>query len=220
MCGDGLLNIGETCDDGNRADGDGCSHLCLEESNWSCSEPIAPQAGAEMVRDGSFEHQALERAWRVTFDDYNPVYRYTESEIPEPSDGAFYLWFGGVPEEESASVSQVLTIPETASELTFDLLVGACDSDQDYLEVLIDNTSLFTTGTCSQTNEYVRQSVELSAFADGGSHTLQFRSEVFAANGSWSSFFVDRVSISDNQPLSGQPSVCAVTWGSNTGIRP
>jgi hypothetical protein len=192
----------------------------LAEPGWSCTEPIAPQTGSEIIRDGSFEHQVLEGAWRVTFDEYNPVYRYTASDIPEPSDGAYYLWFGGVPEEERATVSQVVAIPQTASELTFDLQIAACDSDEDYMEVLIDNTSLFTTGSCNVTNEYVRQSVDISAFADGRRHTLEFSSEVFAVNGSWSSFFVDRVSISDNQPLSGQPSVCAVTWRSNVSSGP
>jgi cysteine-rich repeat protein len=222
MCGNSLLDIGETCDDGNRADGDGCSQLCVQESNWSCTEPIEPQAGSEIIRDGSFEQQGLERAWRVTFDDYSPVYRYFEStEAGPPSDGVYYLWFGGVAEEEAASVSQVVVIPETATELTFDLLVGLCDSEEDYMEVLIDDTTIFSTGACSVSgDDYARERVDISPFADGSRHTLEFRSEIFANNGGASNFFVDQVSMLDNQPISGQPSVCAVTWGSNIGSRP
>jgi cysteine-rich repeat protein len=30
-CGDGIVDLGETCDDGNRQDGDGCSALCVLE---------------------------------------------------------------------------------------------------------------------------------------------------------------------------------------------
>lgn len=220
MCGNGLLDVGEQCDDANRTGGDGCSELCLQETSYSCTEPVAPQSGTERVRDGSFEQNAFLNVWNVSYDEYNPLYLYTDSDIPEPSDGLHYLWFGGVAEEESASVSQIVTIPETATTLSFDLFVDACDSDEDYMEVLIDRTPVFTTKPCLLTNDYERQSVDISAFADGRNHTLRFRSEIFAANGSWSSFFVDRVSISDNQPLAGQPSVCALIWGSNTANNP
>src|SRR5947209_7643464 len=38
-CGDGSLNAdkGETCDDGNTANGDGCSSNCLEEPGATCA---------------------------------------------------------------------------------------------------------------------------------------------------------------------------------------
>ncbi len=36
-CGDGLVEPGETCDDGNLLDGDGCSPTCEVEAGWSCS---------------------------------------------------------------------------------------------------------------------------------------------------------------------------------------
>jgi cysteine-rich repeat protein len=35
-CGNGLINTGETCDDGNTVNGDGCSAGCLVESGWYC----------------------------------------------------------------------------------------------------------------------------------------------------------------------------------------
>lgn len=41
-CGNGQLNEGESCDDGNQLDGDGCSALCQVESGWFCKDPIAP----------------------------------------------------------------------------------------------------------------------------------------------------------------------------------
>jgi cysteine-rich repeat protein len=34
-CGDGTLDMGETCDDGNRTGGDGCSPMCALEANTS-----------------------------------------------------------------------------------------------------------------------------------------------------------------------------------------
>ena len=46
-CGNGILDVapGETCDDGNRNAGDGCSGICEIESGWTCtSNPSPPPA--------------------------------------------------------------------------------------------------------------------------------------------------------------------------------
>jgi cysteine-rich repeat protein len=37
VCGNGIIETGETCDDGNFAGGDGCSAGCAVESSWTCS---------------------------------------------------------------------------------------------------------------------------------------------------------------------------------------
>jgi cysteine-rich repeat protein len=37
VCGDGAVETGETCDDGNTTDGDGCSATCQIESGSVCS---------------------------------------------------------------------------------------------------------------------------------------------------------------------------------------
>ncbi len=37
-CGNGLVEIGESCDDGDIVEGDGCSAVCTINSGWSCSE--------------------------------------------------------------------------------------------------------------------------------------------------------------------------------------
>ncbi|CAD8126709.1 unnamed protein product [Paramecium sonneborni] len=36
LCGDGVLELSEECDDGNILSNDGCSNLCQIESNWIC----------------------------------------------------------------------------------------------------------------------------------------------------------------------------------------
>ena len=38
LCGDGLVRLDETCDDGNLEDDDGCSATCDVEPFWSCDE--------------------------------------------------------------------------------------------------------------------------------------------------------------------------------------
>jgi cysteine-rich repeat protein len=37
ICGNGVVESGEQCDDFNTASGDGCSATCMIESGWSCS---------------------------------------------------------------------------------------------------------------------------------------------------------------------------------------
>ncbi len=39
VCGNGKLETGELCDDGNVRSGDGCSSTCLLEAGWKCSTP-------------------------------------------------------------------------------------------------------------------------------------------------------------------------------------
>jgi cysteine-rich repeat protein len=56
-CGDGLVDPGEQCDDGNRAPGDGCSAACTVESCRTCSgEPsvCTPRADGTSCSDGVF----------------------------------------------------------------------------------------------------------------------------------------------------------------------
>jgi cysteine-rich repeat protein len=58
ICGDNRVDTGESCDDGNQTDGDGCSAMCQVEACWDCSSgectPLAsntPCNGAQ-VCDG------------------------------------------------------------------------------------------------------------------------------------------------------------------------
>ncbi len=37
MCGNGTVDNGEQCDDGNKTPGDGCSVICQIPAGWSCS---------------------------------------------------------------------------------------------------------------------------------------------------------------------------------------
>jgi cysteine-rich repeat protein len=61
LCGDGVLQGREACDDGGRQDGDGCSELCTVEVGWTCAPPgtctptcgDARLVGAETCEDGN-----------------------------------------------------------------------------------------------------------------------------------------------------------------------
>lgn len=42
LCGNGVIDQGEQCDDGNTKDGDGCSATCQIEATWLCPAPGQP----------------------------------------------------------------------------------------------------------------------------------------------------------------------------------
>jgi cysteine-rich repeat protein len=43
-CGNGIRELGEQCDDGNRISGDGCSSLCLAEDGYECQGVVGTQS--------------------------------------------------------------------------------------------------------------------------------------------------------------------------------
>ena len=50
VCGNGLREVGETCDDGNTGAGDGCSSSCEVEDGWTCDE-ASPNVCAPICGD-------------------------------------------------------------------------------------------------------------------------------------------------------------------------
>src|SRR5580693_6648931 len=57
VCGDGIVEAGETCDDGNSIPGDGCSGTCQTEPGYSCPNPGKPCVftGQGLCGDGRIE---------------------------------------------------------------------------------------------------------------------------------------------------------------------
>ncbi len=215
VCGDGILDLGESCDDGNTANGDGCSDVCQVENGWTCEDPTPPSDGKNVIDDGSFEAGAFGGIW----DEYSLNFGSPLCDVGScgtgggtgPSDGDWWAWFGGIPAAEEGSVSQDVTIPTTSTDLTFDLELPVCDSADDYLELWVDGNLEFSidggSSACG-TVGYETQTVDLSSYADGASHTIEFYSEIFATNAGGSNFFVDDVYLSDNTDTEGSASVC------------
>jgi fibro-slime domain-containing protein len=52
VCGNGVLDDGELCDDGNSRPGDGCSGLCRKEPNYTCRVPGQPCEPDPLCGDG------------------------------------------------------------------------------------------------------------------------------------------------------------------------
>jgi cysteine-rich repeat protein len=202
-CGNGVLDGGEVCDDGNAFIGDGCSNTCQVENGWQCTDPLPPgqilDPGFEDYPDGNPEWSPFSAVWGTPVCSAGPDGCNSTGGGTGPLDGEFWVWFGGTPNEnEEGSISQQITIPTTVTELTFGLEVPACNLPADYLEVLIDgNQEFLVNGSSPLCNVlgYATQSVDISAYADGEVHQLEFHSETFSVNDNVSNFFVDVVAM-------------------------
>ncbi len=162
----------------------------------------------DVIQDGSFEDGTPNAFWT----EFSLNFGTTLCDIPAcgtgtgtgPRTGNWWSWFGGISTYEEGSVSQTVTLTPGTATLTFWTEAIVCDSAADYLEVLVDGTQEFImTGadpTCGSLG-YVEQTVNLDAYADGGTHTIEFHSEIFANNGGGTNFFVDDVVLENIVPV-------------------
>lgn len=209
VCGDGLLGRTESCDDGNAISGDGCSSVCLvEQPDYFCDAPLPPAPSGNDVQDGSLELGFPNYYWKQSGTVFDPIGSGATFGANLGSDGALFAWFGGTTVPNNQTIEQDLTISATATDLTFDLLVGICDSADDSLTIEIDGNEVYRYDCTADTARYVIQTVPLNAFADGGFHTLTFIGNTVATNGGNSNFFVDNIAIKDNTPFAGKPGSC------------
>ncbi|MEZ5440648.1 MAG: hypothetical protein R3F15_04090 [Lysobacterales bacterium] len=114
-----------------------------------------------------------------------------------PRSGAFWAWFGGVNGSETSTLSQTVVLPAGAPRhLNFFLRTGRVTAPFDaQLRVKVDGNvvRVFAEPSTAEPS-YVARSVDLSAFANGQSHDIQF--EYVNPNGSGvSNFVVDDLSV-------------------------
>jgi cysteine-rich repeat protein len=213
VCGDSQLDLGEMCDDGNSTGGDGCSAACQVESGFACTVPTSSINSTNIVADWSFEGGVPNADWLAssTFDGI--------AEFPlcgpgngcpaiPTSTGSWVVWIGGIGTGVTSSVSQDITIPASATEITVETLRGLCDAPTDFIDVTIDGNAIGTVVCDTTDGGYVEQAFSTAPFNDGGVHTLAIGGTVGGTNGSHSNFFIDDVVLEDNIARPGIPSVC------------
>lgn len=215
VCGDGVLDLLEMCDDGNSVNGDGCSSSCQVESGFACAAPTGPTDSSNVVTDWSFEGGVPNDDWIANSTFTGPP----EFPLCGPSNGCpavptnsgdWIVWIGGIASGVSSSVTQEINIPASASELTLNVLRGVCDTGDvaDSIQVIIDGTNEIGTIVCDGTeNSFVEYSFPIAPFNDGQVHTLEISGTVGGVSRQ-SNFFVDDVAIEDNTPKPAMPSVC------------
>jgi len=178
--------------------------------------------GTEGVQDPSFEAGTPNPFWTEASTNFGtPI-----CDVPTcgtgtgtgPRTGNFWAWFGGIGAFEEGSVSQDVVLAPGVTEMTFWVETIVCDTAADFMEVLIDGNQVYvidgSSPLCGQLG-YTQQAVDISAFADGGTHTLEFHSIV---NGpGTTNFFVDDVSI-PSAPVCIEPPVLEIPTLDTVGL--
>lgn len=216
VCGDGILDLGEMCDDGNASAGDGCSATCQVESGFACTAPTSSSDSTNIVADWSFEGGVPNADWLASstfggiagFPLCGPGNGCPAAGLTTTGD--WLVWIGGLTAGVTSSVAQTITIPASATEITVKTLRGLCDAPTDFIEVTIDGNAIGTVVCDSTDGGYVGQAFSTVPYNDGGVHTLAIGGTVGGTNGTNSNFFIDDVVIEDNIAIPATPSVCTV----------
>lgn len=186
----------------------------------------AEAPSAEQVQDGGFEAGTPNAFWTESSTNFGtPLCTIAACGVgggTGPHAGSWWAWFGGIAAAEEGAVSQSVVIPAGTTTLTWwqecPVTSGAA---ADYMEVNVDGNQeyviLGNDASCGVVG-YVMESVDISAYADGGAHTVEFHSEIFGSD--TTNFFVDDVSIVAPDAVPGialtktvgvVPGVCATT---------
>ena len=158
-----------------------------------------------------------------------------------PRTGSVWSWFGGVPVDETATLSQTINIPSGIPDLrlNFYFWIGAAAPGSDAADVFtarIDGVPVFSANATqiSSYASYTLVSVDVSAYSDGASHTITFSS---VTTGQLVTFNLDDVALArttiacdsgsaamnmqDEHLVLGLPSsnnAAALSGGSTTGV--
>lgn len=180
---------------------------------------LTPAAmAAEVLQDGGFEASSPSGdspGWVEADSVFGTPICDAACSGPGARTGAWYAWFGGVATAgQTSSLSQTRTIPPGAATLSFWMLSGPTAPLTATLQVKVDATVVqtFTEPPASE-GAYAQRTIDVSAFADGGSHTLTFAYANPDAN--TSNFFVDDVSL-DVMPITATPTVTGAFPGGPT----
>lgn len=114
-----------------------------------------------------------------------------------PRNGQFFAWFGGIAAAETSTLTQTVSIPAgDPRHLNFFLRRSFVSAPLSaVLRIKVDGNTLRTfEEPAAPEADYVARSVDLSAFANGASHTLEFEYDN-PTDGGKSSFIVDDITL-------------------------
>ncbi len=132
-----------------------------------------------------------------------------------PNNGAWLAWFGGAGGAlEVGTLETTVVISECAAgsaELTFGFENSSCGSAADFIELQVDGTVLWSDdadlATCGVMGVPLLITVDVSAFADGASHTILFTSTT-GSDGNFSNFTVDNIILTTSACSDGGMNIC------------
>ena len=94
-----------------------------------------------------------------------------------PRTGLVWAWFGGLPMPETSALGQNVVIPAGTASLHFWMRIGTVTAPfTDVLNVKVDNVTVqsYPEPSADETL-YTERVIDLSAFADGGVHNIEFQ---------------------------------------------
>ncbi|HNT78490.1 MAG TPA: hypothetical protein PKH77_26050, partial [Anaerolineae bacterium] len=148
---------------------------------------------ADAIQDGGFELGTPNPHWS----EYSSGGRDLIT-THQPHTGSYGVRMGGT-YNEITGLAQTLTIPQGTATLRFWLAmgieIGSSPDADDWMQVYLDGNFLFTVNGSQYASyfSYTEVTVDVSAYADGGSHQLRFNS--YNDSAMYSRFFVDDVSL-------------------------
>ena len=157
--------------------------------------------GTEGVQDGSFEEGYADNPyWRADASQFGGLLPICSAATCGPNlatDGDWFIWFGGVAGQTSFAEQDVTIAEGDVANLTFNMLMGTADplTATAKLTVSLEGTTIavYTETALADFGTYPTVDLDVSAYADGGSHLLKFDFE--NSPGYNFNIFIDEVSI-------------------------
>jgi hypothetical protein len=138
-----------------------------------------------------------------------------------PRTGAFWLWFGGIPAAETATLGQTVTFPAAPdfATLRFWMRAGTVSSPfTDVVRVRVDGAiqATYTEPTVAE-GAYTLREINLTAFATGASHAILF--EYVGPTTGTGSFVIDDVELTRCRPTAANVSISGRVFGTGGSSR-
>jgi hypothetical protein len=163
----------------------------VQQSNQALAlqlHAVPTPAGGPLVQDGGFEAGFVPTYWTGYSTNFTTPLCDASCGVPVRT-GAYLALLGGSTDAEVTSVQQSGVLDARPTSLRFHLWWGSSvDAPPDpgaTFKVKIDGQTIFTltpATAAAYTTGYTQASVDISAFADGDSHTLRFESNSAAAS--------------------------------------
>ena len=218
LCGDGILQPGELCDDGNNVDGDGCTRLCDIEAGYQCTNPFVQLVPSGIIKNGGFEF-GPNVSWENA-SPAEPVICTVDECASQPAgarNGTHWAQLGGLPEQSWA----LLQYPDFTSDarfLKFDAMHYTCPPEpnsNDVFAITINGNAVFFSGAsspaCTNGQRYVSYTIDLDnasggPYADSGE--VEFALQLLTSAGDLT-MAIDNIEVGKlaNAPV---PSICTL----------
>lgn len=155
-------------------------------------------SAVEVVNNGGFEADSGWTAYSTSFG--TPICDPASCGVSGAFAGERWVWLGGIDANETAYVSQNVTIPvSTSAVLSFYLAIPTVDSfGTDTFKVLLDGNLLYSTNNNDQvggSSSYFNHRIDVSGYGDGNSHLLKIEGDISGVGTDITSFYVDNVSL-------------------------